>query len=150
MIRERGEKRPLAVLLAHPFEVGFAVLFVIVGIGLAARGHEIRVSSVQRLPRMLVFGWEACLLLGGPAIAVGLMWRGSELMGRAIERAGLYLVAAAWFTYALTIGYLVGGKATLPIAQAVTMAVCCLLRAYALSRVDRRVLSAGQSGQAGG
>lgn len=144
MIRDRGRKSLLGLLLAHPFELAFAALFILVGGALAAKGHEVRLSSVQELPMALVVGWEVCLLLGGPAIAVGLCWRGSELMARAIERAGLYLAAAAWSTYALTIGVMTHGNAAVPVGQAVAIALACLLRAYALSRVDRSVVKARQ------
>ena len=135
-----------ATALAQPFELCFAILFTLMGAALVLRGHQVRVTSVQQLPTFLVIGWEICLLLGGPLIAAGLFWRGTELMARAFERSGLYLAAAAWATYATTLLFLVGGRLVIvPIAQAVTIAGACLLRAHALRTVDRVV--ARQNGQ---
>jgi len=146
VIRDRGKKTLLALLLAHPFELAFAALFLIVGGALVAKGHEVRISTVQELPRALVVWWEVCLLLGGPAIAAGLWWRGSERMGRAVERAGLYLGAAAWATYAITIGSLLKWAGTVPIGQAVVLALACVVRGIALHLVDKQVDKAREVG----
>lgn len=137
------QSRP-PTILTHPFELAFAALFLIIGAGLLVRGHEIRVSTVQSLPMPLVVGWEVCLLLGGPLMALGLWWRGSQTMGRALERSGLYMAGAAWASYAVTLAWLLHSHlVVVPIAQAVAIATACLLRAWALRRVDRAVTSEG-------
>lgn len=139
MIRDREGKSWRVAVLAHPFEIAFAMLFVVVGISLALHNHEVKLSAVQMLPKPLVIAWEVCLLLGGPAIVAGLLWPGSEFMGRAIERAGCYLAAAVWTSYVIVIWKMAGAAAAVPIAQGATITLGCMLRAWALSRVDRTV-----------
>lgn len=139
MIRTRDSKSWRVAVLAHPFECAFAVLFVVVGVALALKGHEVRLSTVQLLPRPIVIAWEVCLLIGGPAMMAGLVWRGSELMGRAIERAGCYLAAAVWASYAIVVAKYAGTVGGVAIAQGLTITLGCLVRAWALTSVDRTV-----------
>lgn len=134
---ERTRVRTPTALLVHPFELAFAALFTLIGAGLLARGGEVRVSSIQTLPEPLVVCWEIFLLAGGPSVAFGLLWRGTPMMGRAIETAGLCLAAAAWSTYAVTMWAVLGAPATIPSGEGVTIALACLLRAYALLRVEK-------------
>ena len=140
-MRERGNKNAWVMLLAHPFEFAFAALFLVVGAGLAASGHEVDVTAVQRLPVALVVAWEVCLLVGGPLIVAGLFWRGSELMGRALERAGLILALAAWASYSFIIAWYLHWAAVLPVSQSVAIVLACALRVWALRKVDQAVTS---------
>ncbi|GAA2037298.1 hypothetical protein GCM10009740_31310 [Terrabacter terrae] len=131
-------------LLSHSFELAFAALFAILGFGLLAHGHEVKVTTVQTLPIPLVIAWEVCLLAGGPAMALGLLWRGTETMGRAIETAGLSLGAGAWVTSAITVWWLSphGALPLVPIAEAFTIFIACILRAVALYRVEKAITAA--------
>lgn len=128
-------------LLVHPFELAFAAFFTILAAALIAHGHEVKVTAVQTLPIPLVVTWEICLLGGGPAIALGLLWRGTQTMGRAIETAGLALGAGAWATYATTIWWLTpaGDHPVVPTAQAATVVLACVLRGIFLYRVEKAI-----------
>lgn len=134
---ERTNVRLPTAVLVHPFEIAFATLFELVGAGLLLQGGRVKVSSIQTLPEMLVLCWEVFLLIGGPAIMLGVLWRGTPAMGRAIEILGLGLGAAAWVTYAITMWVALGIPATIPALQGVTIAAACVLRIWALNRVEK-------------
>lgn len=136
---ERTKVRLPTAILVHPFELGFAAIFEIVGIGLFIQGPHLRVSSVQTLPDPLVWCWEVFLLLAGPAIVFGLLWSRTPAMGRGVEIAGLSLAAAAWSSYAVTIWAAVGSVGIPSALQAVTIAVVCMLRVVALRKVNKVV-----------
>lgn len=122
----------------YPELYSMSAYFTLVGASLILSGFELVVSDVQRLPAPLVAGWALLLILGGPAIVVGLRWRGSDMLGRALQRAGLMMAAAAWATYVLTMLKVSPGS-LLAIGQGLTFTAMCVGRTLGLYRVDRTV-----------
>jgi len=122
----------------YPELYSMSAYFLLVGASLILSGFELRVSDVQVLPAPLVAGWAVLLVLGGVSIVTGVRWSGSDVLGRAIQRAGLMMAGAAWFTYVLTM-VKVSPESILGIGQGATFTAMCLGRTLGLYRVDRAV-----------
>lgn len=129
-------------ILTSTFELAFAIIFIASGANLLLSFDGMRVSPTEYLPTPLALLWGSCLLLSGPLIVAGLLWRGTELMARAVEGSGLFLASAAWASYALIINTLTHGKATVSIIQAVVITLACLLRGWALYGADKAIVKA--------
>lgn len=125
--------------LLHAFELAFAAIFLIIGVQLIASGHQVSVSEHQYLPTPIVVVWEICLLAGGPLMMLGLLWPRSETMARGIETAGLSLGAAAWTSYAIVILDVTRGRFLASVFQAIVICLACLIRAWALYRVEKAI-----------
>lgn len=132
----RPSRIPL-LLLAHPFELAIALLMAVSVAHVAQRPQAL----AALLPRPLVYSWVALGLVSVFALTAGLLWR-HQAAGRAVEKAGLYLMAGTMLAYAIAFG------AALPFAEAwpvVTqlgaIGVASVLRAIAIRRTERIVLN---------
>lgn len=125
----------------QPFEFAFAIVFLILGASLVLSGFTIKVSPAQVLLGPIVIGWALALGLGGVAIITGLVWSGSGVLSRGIERAGLILILSAWSSYGLAMAFLAPSGTILSVLQAIAICSGCIGRIVALYRVDRAVRS---------
>lgn len=135
---KRSATPTLSAWQMHPWEVGFACLFVLTGISLLLGGLSLDLGG-ETLPTYLVGAWAFGCLFGGPAMVVGCLWTGAGTWGRAIERAGLYSIAATWSTFTVAVVALSGVGDPLSLAQGLVIVSACLGRASALRKVDRVV-----------
>lgn len=78
--------------LTHPWQVSYALLFIAVGAGLFVALNEPNLGILG----YFVLPWAVALTLGGVGMVVAAFWRGTEVFGRGIEKASLYLVASVW------------------------------------------------------
>jgi hypothetical protein len=125
--------------LDNSFEISIACLHLISAVTILASGFKVQLTPTVTMGALGLGPIFAGFLLGGLAMIVGPSWRGVGHVGRAIERAGLYVVIAAWFNVTLIVTLI--EPALLPgvLAQAVVIIVGCAGRAAALRRVDRAV-----------
>lgn len=141
----RGVPRLPPVMLTHSFELCFGIVFMLVGVRLVLTGFTS--ASIPTAPAYLGVLWAFTIGVGGVLLALGLLWRGTEVFGRGVERAGLYLVASGWFTYAMTVVFFPpDGGGILIILQGVAISVACVARASALVKVDRVVTHVTENG----
>lgn len=127
--------------ILNPFEIAVGALSLLVGFAFLLNGlHYTQAkSTILILPSWLVLMWSALNLTGGLALIAGVTWRGDQAFGRAIERAGLWLLVSAWSSYALTVAFL-SLQAYVGVFFGVTIAASCLGRLVALSRLDKAML----------
>lgn len=130
---------PSSSILAHPFELAMALVFLLTGGGIVLSGFHLQVTNVQReLPNVLVGVWSFALLGAGVLIAVGIAWMGRLAVGRAVEKAGHVLAISGWGTYAITIlGFAESSRVTVTVLTATALCLGCAGRIYALYRLDR-------------
>lgn len=133
--RRRKLRIPL-LLLAHPFELAIGVLLA-TSVGKVAQYPE-RLLDV--IPVGLVFAWVALGTVGVLAITGGLLWR-HRALGRAVEKAGLYLLAATMLAYAVVFA------ARLPFAESWNIVIqlgaigaAAIFRAAAIRRTEAVIL----------
>lgn len=129
-------------LYAHPFELAVAVL-------LGASAIRLAVQRSDVLELSLVIGWAALNALGIVTVVAGL-FGSADLTGtqpkrrafyRAIEKAGLYVLAGTTAAYAVLL------EARLPLSeswatdvQLGAVAAACVLRALAVRKAERITL----------
>lgn len=129
-------------LYAHPFELAVAVMLVVSAARLAVQRSDV-------LELSLVIGWAALNALGITGVVAGL-FGSADLTGsrpkrrafyRAIEKAGLYVLAGTTAAYAVLL------EARLPLTeswasdiQLGAIAVACILRALAIRKAERITL----------
>ncbi|WLW38575.1 hypothetical protein [Streptomyces phage Verabelle] len=128
-----------ASFLDHSFEISIACLHLLSAATIALNGFQL-----QATPTVTMGVWSlgpifAGFLLGGLAMIVGPSWRGVGHVGRAIERAGLYVIIAAWVNVLMIVAIIEPSLLPGVLAQAVVIIVGCVGRAAALRRVDRAV-----------
>lgn len=134
---------PLALYL-HPFEVLLGLALVLIGLRNLGVGDGLDAppSIFAAVGTFVGVAWLIGSLLGGSLIVIGVLGHNVPLL-RAIEKAGLYLVAgtSSAYSYALlaNVGPRVGGY-TAAIFAAVAGA--CLLRAHAIRRAELATLAA--------
>ncbi len=138
-LQRRRHSAALTAFEENSWEVAFGVLFILAALSLVSAGSVFPTGPGTFLPLWLVWGWEAALALGGVTMIAGLAWRGTQVVGRAVERAGLYLTVAAWGSIAFTLTATAPSLYAAVIAQAVTVVAGGLGRIFALRRVDRVV-----------
>jgi hypothetical protein len=143
----RSTDPTLSAWQTHPWEIGFALLFVLTGISLFLGGSAVDLGG-QPMPLYLVVAWEVGCLLGGAAMALGCFWNGLGTWGRAIERAGLYTIAATWSTFTAAVIAFAGVHDPVSLGQGLVVISACLGRSSALRKVDRVVQKAVEIEQA--
>lgn len=144
-----GDRIPL-VCLTHPFELGLgiALLATLVRGLLAGQVTPSIDATLPDVPRIM---YQAVSGLAGIAIVTGLTVRErhrgqrAENMGRAIERAGLYLAAGAFLGYSIVLGGTTGGKAFVNVIVSVAIGLACILRGVAIRRSELIELEALRS-----
>lgn len=137
--RTAGTGRLPVVLYAHPFELAFGLLLVL----MAARASGVGGSAPLRfdvlLPGYVVVAYTIASSLGGLAILIGLAGR-AHPFPRALEKAGLYLVAGAFLAYAVALVNLDGFPGTITGLIQAVIGGACFLRAEAIRLTERIVL----------
>jgi hypothetical protein len=127
-------------LLAHPFELALGAALAINGLA-GIIGYPS--PSVAALPFIVRLGYLAISLLGGIGVVVGLILNDPPShvgLGKSLERASLYLVAASYIALAVM---LVGnnGTAGVPTALvALVVGAACILRAQAIRKAALIIL----------
>ena len=126
-------------LLAHPFELALGAALAINGLaGLVGYPSP----SVAALPLVVRLGYLAISLLGGIGV-VGLILNDPPShvgLGKSLERASLYLVAASYLALAVM---LVGNNGVIGIPTALVALVvggACILRAQAIRKAALIIL----------
>lgn len=139
----RARTRPaFLTLYAHPFELATAVML---GTSAVSSGLDPE-ALAEVLSSTLVAVWVIANTLGIAAIVVGL-FGSADVTGanprrtsamRGLEKAGLYLVAAATAVVALAlIPALPLAQLWQPFAQLAAITLACLLRAGAIRKAER-------------
>jgi hypothetical protein len=128
-----------ASFLDHSFEISIACLHLLTAVTIALSGFSMRLTDKVAMGWMGLTPIFAGFLVGGLAMIVGPSWRGVGHVGRAIERAGLYVIIAAWFNVVMIVTLVEPSVLPGVLAQAVVIIVGCVGRAAALRRVDRAV-----------
>ena len=139
----------LLTLYAHPFELAVATI-----LGVSAVDSGLNPASLgDLLPGYLVAVWVLANGLGILGVVVGL-FGSADLTGgnprrtagyRALEKAGLYLVASGTAVVAVGLGTALRatpGQLWQPVAQLVAIAAACILRAGAIRKAERIELEA--------
>lgn len=143
--RRRHRPSVPLVLYAHPFELAVAVV-----LGTSAIRTAIRLDdTLAVLPPLIAYAWAAFTALGILGVIVGVIGStdvtgrrpGLRAFYRALEKAGLYLTAAA----TAVIGVLIANTLPLaeswaPDAQLTAIAAACILRALAIRKAERITL----------
>lgn len=126
------------VFYTHPFELAIATLFVLSGAqSLTATGPPNALELV--VPHALVIIWQAGSIAGGALVSIGVVRR-ADALGRALEKAGLYVLAGITSAYGYAIAAAAGWQAAIVVANLFAIAAGCLLRAGAIRRAERVVL----------
>jgi hypothetical protein len=136
-------------LLAHPFEVSTAGLFITSAINLGqakAQGAE-QSAGLLAMPSLLVWAWVLSLAIGGVLVIAGVLAGTSRAVGRGLETAGLYLAASAWTTLGVA---LIGPADLLGWLPVFIVAAGCVLRLIALARLNRVALKVAEVRRDGG
>lgn len=133
--RVDGSLLPMGLLL-HPFQVGVAVLSVLVSTSLlvayASPARE-ELSLVQVvLPPPLAWIWGAFLFMGGALVLIGVFTRSERRASMPSELSGLSLMGSAWAVYAVAITAAWAPTGFIPAAIGYVVAVCALVRVRAL------------------
>jgi hypothetical protein len=128
------------VLYAHPFELLVGVALIVIGLRAALEGTT--TPSVDSLPDLPLLLYRAATTVGGIGIVAGLLNRDRLRDGKAIERASLYVVSGAWFSYSVLVIGVQGWRDGFASA-AITglIATACLLRASAIAKTERVILA---------
>lgn len=137
--RKRDSQCASGKFLANSFEASFGFMFALTGLILVVSGLNLRVSPVMSGLNPIIMGfWAMQLLIAGPLIVVGLFWPWEPGMGRAVERAGLWMGLTAWATYVIV---LVSLSPTGIIGMLWSSAIMagCAGRLIALARIEREV-----------
>lgn len=119
-------------MLTHPFELALGLALAING---AAGLAGFATPSVAAMPGIVRYPYLALSLLGGIGVIVGLILNDPPRhigLGKSLERASLFLVAASYAGLAVL---LVGsnGEAGIPSALvALVVGAACVLRAMAI------------------
>ena len=126
------------VLLTHPVELAVGAVLMINGL----RGFAGDISpSLATLPQWLQMVYLAVSTVGGTGVVTGLLARVPDgVVALAVERASLFLVAAAWLALSAVI---LKANGTGGMGIALTLAViagACLLRARAIKLAARVIL----------
>ncbi len=123
------------VFYAHPFELLVGVALIVIGLRAALEGTT--TPSVDSLPDLPLLLYRAATTLGGIGVIAGLI-----ALGRTVERASLYTVAGAWFSYSVLVIGVQGWRDGFASA-AITglIATACLLRASAIAKTERVILA---------
>ena len=128
------------VALAHPFELALGAALALNGLRGLLGSVSPSVDALAELPRIL---YLAVSSLGGIGVIVGLILNDPPRhfgLGKAIEQASLYLVAASYAVLALII---VAGNGWPGVATALVSLVvggACLLRAHAIALTSAIIL----------
>lgn len=120
------------VFYAHPFELALGAALVINGVRGIVGDNTPSVDALPPLPRLL---YLAVSTIGGLGVVIGL-WTHRK----AVERASLFLVAAAYATVGILIVATNGTNGTVATVAAVVGAAC-VLRAIAIRRAALIVLA---------
>ncbi len=94
----------------HPFETYLLALAVVSGVPLIFGGGNSRTIDAS-LPPTLVVVWGVMLTVGSSMALVGSYWRGRQITGLVLERAGLVGVGGAAIVYAVAALLAVGSDA---------------------------------------
>lgn len=132
---------PIQRLRQRPFEHAFAVIMLLSAFTMYLSGGGVIVPHLSPLLAVL---WIALNLAGGAFVLTGLLWRGSAVMGRALEQVG-------WFTGAITLTAAVvvllwfGSWALLPgLLDEVVLVLAMVLRTWFLhdeKRAERAAIA---------
>lgn len=134
---------PLALYL-HPFEVLVGFALVLIGLRNLGVGDGLSAppSILAAVGREAGVAWLAGSLLGGLGILVGVLGHSVALL-RAVEKAGLYLVAGTSTAYAVALLGNVGVQAAgYSAATYAAIGGACLIRARAIRRAELATLEA--------
>lgn len=135
-------------LIARPFEVAIALMFLVTTASLAVQ-QVVSGSPVVGplvLPNVLVWTWIAAISTGAIGMLVGCLSGISSYIGRAAERAGLWLAGAGWLTLSLTaIIYEPGSLLTYLQGFIVTGAI--VLRILGMTRVEKVIRHVADDGE---
>lgn len=125
------------VLYAHPFELAFGLILTLIGIRQAGAlgAQPVGFDVPGYVDAAVVVG----SILGGVSILVGLAGR-TKALPRAIEKAGLYLVAGVFTAYAVALVALPGFAGTVTAVIELVIGVACFLRARAIGLTERVIL----------
>lgn len=136
--RRRRFRIPV-LLYAHPFEVCIGVAILILGGRALIEGATS--PSVDQLPDLPLLLYRVASTLGGLGLITGLLLR-QHALGRAVERAGCYVLASALAGYAVLVIAYQGREDGFGVSIITTaIAAGCLLRALAIRKTERIILA---------
>lgn len=121
------------VFYAHPFELALGAALVINGVRGIVGDNTPSVDALPPLPRLL---YLAVSTIGGLGVVIGL-WTHRK----AVERASLFLVAAAYATVGILIVATNGTNGIATATVAAVVGAACVLRAIAIRRAALIVLA---------
>lgn len=134
----RGEANPIWVMSATaPFEVPIVMYFAILGWWVLIAGYTATPGSIAAtLPEWLILAWSACFAFGGTMALLGRYFQKFP-----VESSGLALLAAAFFTYAVAVSWVVGMNAVFASGAYLALLTGCLIRirVIVLDRKAQRV-----------
>lgn len=120
-------------LLYHPFEMALSAVLLLVGARFIIN-PSLLPGSVQELPSFTAWLFILIAPLGGALTLLGLTSSRAKAYG--VEQAGLYLSAAAWFSYALLlIDAAESTRAALMVGALLALSIAHVIRAFALHRL---------------
>ncbi|WP_214103249.1 hypothetical protein [Acrocarpospora catenulata] len=138
MIRRPG---PLS---EHPFELLFGALAAVSGL-VATLGIVASASINAALPLLAVRAWGVLQLAAGVLMVVGVLLpyrrRASLVVAWRLERAGLWPLAATALVYAVVAVSHSGVRALQAAVVYVALALACIARARAVTRLEQALLS---------
>lgn len=139
MPRETRRLRFPNVLYAHPFEYAVGVGLILIGLRALFEGAT--TPSVDQLPAAPLALYRVAATLGGVAVVGGLLAR-RHAIGRAIERAGCYVLSGALAGYAVLVLVYQGRDAGFAVGVITgALSLACLLRALAIRKTERVILA---------
>lgn len=125
----------------HPFQLGISVALILFGLR-ALLSSSAAPGSVADLPNAILYAYCAISLLGGGLSLTGLILR-HKLWTTGVERAGMYMSAAAFLSYAVGIlGDYSSPRSTLLILALLSLSFSCVARARALAKDDKTKIAA--------
>lgn len=124
-------KHGLRRAIDNPFEVAVAVLSLVTAVAYLTDPN----SGFLLIPTVLAVVWAVQMVVAGPVVLAGMLWRGDVNMGYAVERAGLYLLTSAWATRAVVLaaaGHALSVTVVAGVVIYLGISLCALVRVWAI------------------
>lgn len=120
----------------HPFELGMSGALVLFGLRAVGNFKAIP-AAVDSLPFWLAVAYVSLSIIGGLSVVTGLVGKYRYTWMSGLEKAGLWISASAWASYA--VGLILGPfsiRATLLELALLFLVWSCLMRVRAITRRD--------------
>lgn len=123
---------------AHPFELGLGLVGVVNGLRTLATRET--TPAVSQLPDAPIVALTAAGLLGGLLMLGGLLGR-SKSLGRAVERAGLWLSGASYLGYTAVLLFNIPlAMSWASVTLSAILGLACLIRQHAVRKAELVIL----------